>query len=182
METKAPPRHQVPSDEFCSRGVRGGATFNLGHYKKIDVLNAREKNNVFKHTFIVQVVTTIIFVASSILIISTQDETNHESHGQQFAVANKGGLGTTRFGKGFQRKNERDISNPVKDVLTQIAADTETRKECLRQSRSEFLKVVDAYNGYDPISCKPRTNGKMQTSFIVFVGFETSMYRNITSP
>jgi hypothetical protein len=114
--------------------------------------------------------------------ISTQDEVNHENHGQQFAVANKGGLGTTRFGKGFQRKNERDISNPVKDVLIQIAADTETRKECLRQSRSEFLKVVDAYNGYDPISCKPRTNGKMQTSFIVFVGFETSMYRNITSP
>jgi hypothetical protein len=55
MQTSAPPRNLVPSDEFCSRGIRGGATFNLGHYKKIDEANARVRNNVYKHTFLVQV-------------------------------------------------------------------------------------------------------------------------------
>ena len=53
--TFAPPRAQIAKDDFSSKGIKGGATVNLGHYKKHDQVNSRTNNNLYKHTFIVQV-------------------------------------------------------------------------------------------------------------------------------
>jgi hypothetical protein len=59
-----------------------------------------------------------------------KDEKTDMDHVHQFQAINKGGLRTTRFGKGFQRRNERDISNVTRDCLADIAKETEVCGYC----------------------------------------------------
>lgn len=98
-----------------------------------------------------------------------QTEANVVDHGAQFDKINKGGLGTTRFGKGFARKYETSIQNPTKDCLAEIAKETEVKKETLRQSRSDFLKTVDTYNGFNPVNNQPRTESIAMFAFLSIV-------------
>lgn len=128
METRSPPRSSLPIDEFCSKS---GAVIVLGRVKNHDA----NPGTVYKHTFIVH-----------------DTKPDAHQHVDTFKDLNKGGLQQTRFHKGFQRKKETDISNVVRDQRLEHAKHVGQRAEQHQLGRTEFLKTIDNYNGYNIIT------------------------------
>lgn len=132
MITHAPTINQLPVEHFSSKD---GHDIRLGHFKNRQL----NKAAVYQHTF------------------QVHDVTNDPSkHTNSFIEENKGGLNKTRFGKGFQRKNVQDISNPIKDIHQEHKNDVQSKSASLSKERHSFLKSIDNYNGYDIITGNSR--------------------------
>lgn len=136
METRAPLQHTVPRDDFCTKGGRSGVLINLGHFKK----HNPDASGVYKNTFTVH-------------DTSTNDAYKHQV---DFEREVKGGLGSTRFGKGFQRRSASNISNPIRDERLEVSREKERMSQTLSASRSDLLKTIDNYNGFDIITGSTR--------------------------
>jgi hypothetical protein len=57
--------------------------------------------------------------------------------------SHNGGLNDTKFGKGFSRKYETSISNPIKDSINECRIIAEKKGELLNHQRSQNLKRID---------------------------------------
>jgi hypothetical protein len=110
-----------------------GATIMLGNFKK----TGDPKFTEHKEHFVCHDSTSAAF----------------QSHQSQFREENKGGVSLTRFGRGFKRRYESEITNPVKEEYHQISQlKTVEVKRKLNESRSQNLQTVDNYNGYNIIT------------------------------
>lgn len=132
LETRSPHRSTLEKVQFASKG---GAVIALGSFKNHD----SNPGSVYKHTFIVHDVND-----------------NTQQHIEHFKVENSGGLKTTRFGKGFERRNETSIINPVRDVRRGHSQHVERRAEATAAVRSVNLKVQDSFHGHDIITGHPK--------------------------
>lgn len=128
-------------DEFVSVG---GSYIKLGHFKNKTIKDQHGGT-----------------YASTGLYHSGSRE-SLTSDGRQPAQMEQG-LSTTRFGKGFQRRQVGDIRNPFsEEQQRQMAAnerDKVLRKQIMTQSRSQLLKDVDAKTGYNLLTHEARGNG-----------------------
>lgn len=130
MEIKGPPRHLIPKEGFCSKS---GAVIVLGHFKNHDA----NPEVSYKTTFIVH-------------------DQNQKS--DSFVAENKGGLRKTRFHKGFERKNERNIENVVRDEKAEYSSNIAgKRSEMNAEFRGTLLKTIDNYNGFNLITGMSRS-------------------------
>lgn len=68
----------------------------------------------------------------------------------------KDGLNHTKFGKGFQRRNEANIKNTLADQERKEIIEHQAKKaiinEKLNDHRRDNLKAIDNYNGYNIIT------------------------------
>ena len=63
-----------------------------------------------------------------------------------------GGLNSTRFHKGFQRKGERSILNPAKDELAAMKEHEQPRKDQMNANRAGTLYRINNKNGFNVIT------------------------------
>ena len=73
--------------------------------------------------------------------------------------SHNGGLGDTKFGKGFSRKYETSISNPIKDSINEYRKEAEKRGEMLNHERSQNLKRIDSLTGFNIITGELKGTG-----------------------
>jgi hypothetical protein len=63
-----------------------------------------------------------------------------------------GGLHTTKFHTGFQRKGERNISNPAADEVRAIKEQMQVHKDNMNANRADTLYCTTNRNGYNVIT------------------------------
>lgn len=74
-----------------------------------------------------------------------QNSTGNILTANSFGTHDQGqGLNSTRFGKGFQRRGEALIANPIKDMRQDYADDKAIKSEYFAGKRTENLKRVDS--------------------------------------
>ena len=98
------------------------STFSVGHYK-----NKTAAPAVYKTQF----------------LMHSQDPYRPTSDPSSANNDLKGGLSTTTFGRGFQRRLESSISNPIKDLKNEYASEKSERSLIASKSRTETLLRVD---------------------------------------
>ncbi len=67
-------------------------------------------------------------------------------------MSRRNGLNATKFGKGFQRRRQDSIANPISDEHKKYEEIAALKKEACSASRSQFLKEQSTRNGYNPIT------------------------------
>jgi len=84
---------------------------------------------------------------------------NDYSAVQSGDYSHNGGLGDTKFGKGFSRKYETSISNPIKDSINEYKKEAERRGDMLNHERSQNLKRIDSLTGFNIITGELKGTG-----------------------
>jgi len=84
---------------------------------------------------------------------------NDYSAVQSGDYSHNGGLGDTKFGKGFSRKYETSISNPIKDSINEYKKEAEKRGDMLNHERSQNLKRIDSLTGFNIITGELKGSG-----------------------
>lgn len=77
--------------------------------------------------------------------------------------SHNGGLNDTKFGKGFSRKYETSISNPIKDSINECRIIAEKKGELLNHQRSQNLKRIDSLTGFNIITGEIKGFGPKET-------------------
>lgn len=161
-------RNNKVREEFESR--EGNAHICLGSYKNA---TAQPFQRSYNDTFLQHKSNNIIFH-------------NDYSVTQKGDYSHNGGLGDTKFGKGFSRKYETSISNPIKDSINEYKIEAEKRGEMLNHGRSQNLKRIDSLTGFNIITGalkgtgpkekfegKKRLDGSMQSEQTLRNGFSS---------
>jgi hypothetical protein len=120
----------LPREEFSSR--RGESTIYLGHFKNKSHKLEKYDEKMFSH--------------------GRSYELSQLEPAQQ-------GLDQTRFHKGFQRRHQSKIDNPLAETSQMNAQAKNTRQESIATMRSQIIKAHDAKTGFDIITGAPRGSG-----------------------
>lgn len=128
-------------EEFESR--EGNAHICLGNYKNH---TAQPFQRSYNDTFLQHRSNNIIF----------HDDYSAAQTGN---YTQNGGLTDTKFGKGFSRKYETSISNPIKDSINEYKKEAEKRGEMLNHGRSQNLKRIDSLTGFNIITGELKGSG-----------------------
>lgn len=116
----------------------------LGHFKK--QYSGNPNSAVYKNTMVVH------------------DIVNDPTlHAREFSNENKGGLHRTKFGTGFNRRNQSSIENLSMNERLEHQNACKERNVAMAHSRSEMLKTIDNYNGYNIITGAERNGRVVQT-------------------
>jgi hypothetical protein len=74
-------------------------------------------------------------------------------------IARHRGLANTKFGVGFQRRREGDITNPITQDNAQAQQAVESRKQYLANSRSQKLVDESVRSGFNMLTGETRGRG-----------------------
>lgn len=134
-------------EEFSAKGRKGMgqsvAEIALGHYKN----KQANKSNVFKDDFVKSAIGPAF------------------SESGQLILDNKAlgvGLQSTKFGQGFNRRQESNIINPAADAIREHAREVQQRAERAERERCENLRRIDSMSGFNIISHEIKGDGPKQ--------------------
>lgn len=135
-------------DEF---GSKGGSYIKLGNHKSVAASPEKRAFNtsLISHTNNNPTATTIYSDTGKPLI---QDSDSLGTY------ALRGGLGDTKFGKGFQRKRQSDIINPAAEEVRSKKEAGMDRAAAMRAQRSSDNYQANERNGFNPITGAPKPN------------------------
>jgi len=123
----------IPTFAFHSAGEAGVGSINLGGHKDTKS-KPRDVGNA---------------------LIYHHSGENHCSVGDHYNERFSGGLTTTKFNKGFQRRMERDVVNELKSAEQSYHAEAAGRKEQMRANRSRASADRKYNRGFDIVSGRP---------------------------
>ena len=93
------------------------------------------------------------------------------SASQYLGESNSHGLKTTRFSKGFQRRNESQIINEVAESRKAYSEMVSLKSERLIEQRKSRLEKIDKSNGFDIITGAPKSEQRShRTEGIRYLG------------
>lgn len=135
-------------DEFSSKG---GSYIKLGNHKSNA---ASPSKRAYNSTFMTHIKRNQSEVG---------DLMTMSSHGRlkldmstNAVLENESGLQTTKFHAGFQRREEKNISNPAADTIRRIQNESQERRNLANAQRSVTLYQVSNKNGFNVITGAPK--------------------------
>lgn len=133
-------------DEF---GSKGGSYIKLGNHKSNAASPEKRAFNttLISHANNNSTATTIYSDTGKALIQDSGGLGTYSPHG---------GLLDTKFGKGFQRKREADISNPAAEEVRRVKEASMDRVATMRARRSADNYQATEKNGFNPITGAPK--------------------------
>ena len=133
-------------DDFSSKG---GAYIKLGNHKSnvADPTMRAYDPTFIAHSPIKSVMERATINPEGRLVVPSDQNSQY---------CYSGGLHTTKFHSGFQRKGEKFISNPAADEVKAIREESQYRRDNANANRAASLYYADNKNGFDVLTGAPK--------------------------
>ena len=151
-------------DEFSSKG---GSYIKLGNHKSNA---ASPTKRAYDTTFVSHTPSALTLTSAYAAGVGAQNAqpsniTINRNTGRVFmdmqenmGFDNSGGVLTTKFHKGFQRKGEASISNPAADEVRERMRESHIRGQAKNEQRVEMLYKTNNRNGFNVITGEAKAN------------------------